>query len=105
MENYREHLELHILRYLQEKKMTATGFLPVDVDTWEKKLRAEGRPENSIRTYRGTLSSCLEAAVPALLPSNPAYRKPNTASGQARRPASGRRRTARRSSPRSSAGC
>jgi integrase len=78
MENYRDSLELHILPRFQHQPMTVTGFLPVHVDTWEKDLRADGGySDESIRTYRGVLSTCLEAAVPALIPANPAYRKPN----------------------------
>lgn len=78
MENYKDSLELHILPRFQDQPMTAAGILPVHVDAWEKQLRADGYAEDSIRTYRGALSTCLEAAVPALIPANPARRKANT---------------------------
>src|SRR5450756_1777222 len=75
MANYKEHLELHINPRFGDEPLP--GILPPHIDAWEKKLRADGYAEDSIRTYRGTLHTCLEDAVPALIPSNPATRKPN----------------------------
>jgi hypothetical protein len=76
MANYKSHLEL-ILATFQDSPMTETGILPPHIDAWENQLRAGGYAGDSIRTYRGTLHTCLEDAVPHLLPSNPATRKPN----------------------------
>ena len=75
MANYREHLELHINPRFGDEPLP--GILPPHVDAWENQLRADGYAEDSIRSYRGTLHTCLADAVPTLIPVNPATRKPN----------------------------
>lgn len=76
MASYRDHLELHILPEFTGKRMKR--IYSVHIGAWEKKLRAAAYAEASVRTYRGTLHACLEAAVPAVIAANPAHRKPNT---------------------------
>jgi hypothetical protein len=86
MENYKEHLELHLLPHFQDRPMTAEGFLPFHVSAWEKQMRDEGRPESSIGTYRSTLQTCLQSAVPAIIPANPAAKNSKTGRRGTRRP-------------------
>jgi integrase len=81
MENYKEHLELHVLPEFEDKRLRR--IFSVHIDAWEKRLRSGEfngfrYSEESIRTYRGTLHTVLEAAVPAIIPANPAHRKPST---------------------------
>lgn len=76
MANYKSHLGLAAARF-GDCPMTDEGFPSVDVDAWEGDLLAAGYEPDSVRTYRATLHTCLEDAVPQLLSSNPAAKKPN----------------------------
>lgn len=76
MANYGSHLGLALARFA-DHDMTDEGFPAVDVDAWEDDLVAAGYAPDSVRTYRGTLHTCLEDAVPQLLSANPAARKAN----------------------------
>ena len=76
MANYGSHLGLALARFA-DHLMTDEGFPAVDVDAWEADLLAAGYEPDSVRTYRGTLHTCLEDAVPQLLSANPAARKAN----------------------------
>jgi len=74
MANYRNHLGLALTRF-GEHMMTDAGFPAVEIDAWEQDLLDAGYEPESVRTYRATLHTCLEDAVPSLLSSNPATRK------------------------------
>lgn len=87
MVSRKSHLELHILPEFEHVRLRK--IYSVDIDAWEHKLREGGTfangtvneyryDEDSIRTYRGTLHRLLQAAVPALIPANPAHREANT---------------------------
>lgn len=76
MANYRSHLGLILSRF-KDHLMTDDGFPPVDVEAWEQDLLAAGYAPDSVRTYRATLHTCLQDAVPQLLPANPATKKAN----------------------------
>jgi hypothetical protein len=84
MDNYRRHMELHILPRFEHEPLA--GILAPHVEAWKNKLRADGYAESSIGNFHATLRACLQAAVPSRIPSNPA------ASGNAK---SGRRGIAR----------
>ncbi|MFF3869121.1 LacI family DNA-binding transcriptional regulator [Micromonospora sp. NPDC001898] len=74
MQNYRRHIEEHLLPKFEQTAMAE--ILPVDIAAWEKKERATGYAESSIRTWRATLHLILADAVEeGLRDSNPASRR------------------------------
>ena len=72
MASIKEHIETHLLAAFGHRPLSA--ILPADVDAWEKKEKAGYKP-SSVKTWRGTLHTCLEDAMPALITVNPATRK------------------------------
>lgn len=74
MQNYRHHLEEHLLPYFEEMPLKGIG--GSEVRAWEKsELGAEYKP-SSVRTWRGTLHVIMEDAVAeGLITSNPATRR------------------------------
>lgn len=73
MENYRRHLEEHLLPALGAEAVA-------DIDAtmigrWERSEKAAGYRPSSVKTWRGTLHTCLEDAVGRHLAANPATRK------------------------------
>lgn len=74
MQNYRRHIEEHLLPTFEHTAMA--DILPADVTMWEKKDRAAGYAESSIKTWRATLHLILADAVEeGLRDSNPASRR------------------------------
>ncbi|MET9231423.1 LacI family DNA-binding transcriptional regulator [Lentzea sp. NPDC003310] len=76
MQNYRRHLEEHILPTFADKVIGEIR--PLDVSEWEKSERAAGYAESSIKTWRGTLHLVFADAVddPTIpIESNPAARR------------------------------
>jgi integrase len=74
MANIRECIEVHLLRAEFAGKLLA-AITSADVDAWEKKENAAGYKPSSVKTWRGTLHTCLEDAMPVLITVNPATRK------------------------------
>jgi integrase len=74
MQNYRRHIEEHLLAAFEE--VAVGDILRTDVAAWEKKERAAGYSEASIRTWRSTLHLILADAVEdGLRDDNPAARR------------------------------
>ncbi|MEO6090811.1 MAG: LacI family DNA-binding transcriptional regulator [Umezawaea sp.] len=74
MQNYRRHIEEHLLPEFQDKALR--DIFATDVDTWEKAERAAGYADSSIKTWRGTLHLVLEDALDEdLITSNPATKR------------------------------
>lgn len=74
MQNYRHHIEEHLLPYFGE--MAVGDVLPSNIAAWEKKERAAGYAEASIKTWRATLHLILADAVDdGLREFNPAARR------------------------------
>lgn len=74
MQNYRRHIEEHLLPTFEHTAMA--DILPADVTMWEKKERAAGYAESSIKTWRATLHLILADAVEeGIRDSNPASRR------------------------------
>jgi hypothetical protein len=74
MQNYRRHVEEHLLPAFEP--MAVADIQSADVDAWEKRERAAGYAESSIRTWRATLHLILADAVEeGLRESNPAARR------------------------------
>lgn len=73
MANIRQHLEVHLIPRFGAAPLSSITL--ADVDAWEKAEKAAGYRPSSVKTWRGTLHTCLEDAVPALIPANPAARK------------------------------
>jgi integrase len=74
MQNYRRHIEEHLLPAFEDIAMA--DVLASDVTAWEKRERAAGYAESSIRTWRATLHLILADAVEeGLRESNPASRR------------------------------
>lgn len=73
MDNYRRHLELHVLPAFQDSLLRPRlEILPPDVEAWKQRLRDDGYSEGSQKNYLGTLRVCLADAVPGIIPFNPA---------------------------------
>ncbi|GAA3771566.1 LacI family DNA-binding transcriptional regulator [Streptomyces chiangmaiensis] len=73
MQNYKRHIEEHLLPDFQDKALS--GILRTDVDAWEKKEKAV-YAASSVKTWRSTLHLILEDAIDeGLLTSNPAARR------------------------------
>jgi integrase len=74
MQNYRRHLEEHILPEFEDRAVA--DILKADIDAWEKKERQRGYAASSVKTWRGTLHLLLEDAVDeGLRESNPATKR------------------------------
>lgn len=74
MQNYRHHIEEHLLPVFEDVAMA--DILMADVAAWEKRERAAGYAEASIKTWRSTLHLILADAVDeGLRESNPAARR------------------------------
>lgn len=73
MQNYRRHIEEHLLPDFEDKALS--GILRTDVDAWEKKERAV-YAASSVKTWRSTLHLIFEDAIDeGLLTANPAARR------------------------------
>jgi integrase len=73
MQNYRRHLEEHLLPEFEDRPLASIQ--RTDVDTWDKKERAL-YAVSSVKTWRGTLHLVLEDAVDEeLISSNPATKR------------------------------
>ena len=74
MQNYRRHIEEHLLPTFEE--VPVADIMAADVAMWEKRERAAGYAESSIKTWRGTLHLILADAVDeGLRDDNPAARR------------------------------
>jgi integrase len=74
MQNYRRHIEEHLLPAFDG--MAVADVQASDIAAWEKRERATGYAESSIRTWRATLHLILADAVEeGLRESNPASRR------------------------------
>ncbi len=73
MQNYKRHIEEHLLPEFEDKALA--GILRTDVDVWEKKEKAV-YAASSVKTWRSTLHLILEDAIDeGLITSNPAARR------------------------------
>ncbi|MFF6874658.1 LacI family DNA-binding transcriptional regulator [Streptomyces sp. NPDC012474] len=73
MQNYRRHIEEHLLPEFEDKALA--GILRTDVDAWEKKEKAV-YAASSVKTWRSTLHLIFEDAIDeGLITSNPAARR------------------------------
>jgi integrase len=73
MQNYRRHVEEHLLPVFADKALA--GILRSDVDTWEKQEKT-AYAASSVKTWRSTLHLILEDAVDeGLIASNPAAKR------------------------------
>ncbi|MGX9887428.1 LacI family DNA-binding transcriptional regulator [Streptomyces sp. NPDC002276] len=73
MQNYRRHIEEHLLPEFEERALASIQ--RVDVDAWEKREKAL-YAASSVKTWRGTLHLLLEDAVDdELISSNPATKR------------------------------
>lgn len=73
MQNYRRHIEEHLLPEFEDKALA--GILRTDVDTWDKREKA-AYAASSVKTWRSTLHLILEDAVDeGLIASNPAAKR------------------------------
>jgi hypothetical protein len=87
MQNYRRHIEEHLLPAFEA--FAVVDIQRSDIGTWEKRERAAGYAESSIKTWRATLHLILADAVEeGLRDSNPAERR----RGRGRRAGRSRRR-------------
>ncbi|HEV2780376.1 MAG TPA: LacI family DNA-binding transcriptional regulator [Actinophytocola sp.] len=74
MQNLRHHIEEHLLPEFEHRALAE--ILRADVDAWERKEKAAGYADSSVRTWRGTLHVILEDAVEeGLIGTNPARRR------------------------------
>ncbi|WP_369033233.1 LacI family DNA-binding transcriptional regulator [Streptomyces adonidis] len=73
MQNYRRHIEDHLLPDFEDKALA--GIVRRDVDLWEKKEKAV-YAASSVKTWRSTLHLIFEDAIDeGLITSNPAARR------------------------------
>lgn len=74
MQNYRRHIEEHLLPEFEAKPLAE--ILGPDVDAWARKERERGYAESSVKTWRGTLHLVLADAVEdGLIGANPATKR------------------------------
>lgn len=74
MQNYRRHLEEHLLPEFEEMPLGEID--AAAVDAWERKERAAGYKPSSIKTWRGTLHTLLADAVEeGIIQANPATKR------------------------------
>lgn len=74
MQNYRRHLEEHLLPEFEHSALA--DIIARDVDGWERKERERGYAAASISTWRGTLHLVLSDAVEdGLISANPAAKR------------------------------
>lgn len=87
--NRRQHLENHLMLFFGD-----TPLAKIDkamIAKWKREERAAGYAQDSIRTWHGTLHTCLEDAVGTHVKVNPATAK----RGRGRRSGAGRRQARR----------
>ncbi|WP_405600408.1 LacI family DNA-binding transcriptional regulator [Streptomyces sp. NBC_01410] len=73
MQNYRRHLEEHLLPEFEDRPLSSIQ--RVDVDAWDRKERAL-YAASSVKTWRGTLHLVLEDAIDeGLISANPAAKR------------------------------
>src|SRR4051812_32478480 len=73
MQNYKRHIEEHLLPEVEDKALA--GILRTDVDLWEKKEKAI-YAASSVKTWRSTLHLIFEDAIDeGLITSNLATRR------------------------------
>ncbi|MFF5227478.1 LacI family DNA-binding transcriptional regulator [Dactylosporangium sp. NPDC000521] len=76
MQNYRRHLEDHLLPAFGERNLA--DITDADIAVWEQRERAVGYAASSIRTWRGTLHLVLaDAQEDGWIAANPAARRAN----------------------------
>ena len=75
MANRRRHLDDVLLPFFSEKQLADIS--ETMIGEWEMSERKRGSAPASIATWRGTLHTCLEDAVPRHIGTNPARRKGN----------------------------
>jgi len=75
MAGRRRHLDDHLLKEFGAVRLA--DITEAMIGAWEMKERKEGKKPASIATWRGTLHTCLEDAVPEIISQNPARRKGN----------------------------
>jgi hypothetical protein len=75
MAGRRRHLDDHLLGSFGEVRLADID--EAMIGRWEMKERRAGKKPASIATWRGTLQTCLEDAVPRHIGHNPARRKGN----------------------------
>jgi hypothetical protein len=73
MANIKRHLQEHLIPYFGPRALRVID--AALIGKWERAERACGYERSSIRTWRGTLHTCLEDATPEHLERNPATRK------------------------------
>ncbi|PZG97837.1 LacI family transcriptional regulator [Streptomyces sp. NTH33] len=75
MQNYKHHIEEHLLPYFGEKLLKEID--AADVQAWERAEKEAGYAPSSIKTWRGTLHVMLSDAHQreGLITSNPAHRQ------------------------------
>jgi integrase len=74
MRNYRRHLDGHLLPAFGTRALAALS--RAEIDRWDKRLRAAGTPDSTVRTWRGTLHTLLaDAAADGLITANPAAKR------------------------------
>ncbi|HET6479255.1 MAG TPA: LacI family DNA-binding transcriptional regulator [Actinoplanes sp.] len=87
MQNYRRHIENHLLPAFEA--LTFRAIVSEDVISWEKKERAAGYAEASIKTWHGTFHLiCADAQAEGVILANPAEKR----RGRGRRAGKGRNR-------------
>lgn len=74
MQNYKHHLEEHLLPEFEDSPLAAIS--GAAVDRWERSERAAGYSLASVKTWRSTLSTVLaDAAAEDLITANPAVKR------------------------------
>lgn len=73
MANMKRHLEEHLLPAFGSASLAAID--AAAIEKWKREERAAGYAASSIRTWHGTLHTCLEDAVGPHIGANPATRK------------------------------
>ena len=73
MANIKRHLEEHLLPVFGAEALGDIG--AAAIGRWERAEKTQGYKASSVRTWRGTLHTCLEDAVGRHIAANPATRK------------------------------
>lgn len=73
MSNIKRHLQEHLLPAFGSESLGDIG--AAAIGRWERAEKAQGYKASSVRTWRGTLHTCLEDAVGRHVAANPATRK------------------------------
>lgn len=85
LENYRYHLETWALPEFGDRSLAAIAASPEVVDSWELAIVAAGKSKRTAKDARATLATCLQAAIPHRIQTNPAERKRATGKKATRR--------------------